>query len=280
MPALTGYTKLFNSILASTIWREDDKTRIVWITLLAMADQHGVAEGSIPGIADFARVSVDDCRRALQKLSDPDRDSRSQEFEGRRIEPVDGGWRLLNHNKYRRKMSKDERREYLRVKQREYRASQQASTDVNNVSDSSTLLTQAEAEADTKAKEEEKNGRSLPAPSSTPMVFPLKNGESWELPEIQERQWGERYRRLDVKFELSKALSWLEASPAKQKTARGMCAFLVGWLNRAAGDVMPELQEAAPKIDYRARFAACAHQPRCGSSWIHERQLTLDEAKR
>jgi hypothetical protein len=25
--AMTGYTKLFNSILASTIWREDDKTR-------------------------------------------------------------------------------------------------------------------------------------------------------------------------------------------------------------------------------------------------------------
>ena len=43
---MPGYTKLFNSILASTIWRADDKTRIVWITLLAMADKHGIVEAS------------------------------------------------------------------------------------------------------------------------------------------------------------------------------------------------------------------------------------------
>ena len=55
--AMAGYTKLFNSILMSTIWREDDKTRIVWITLLAMADKNGIAETSIPSLADAARVS-------------------------------------------------------------------------------------------------------------------------------------------------------------------------------------------------------------------------------
>ena len=134
--SMAGYTKLFNSILASTIWREDDKTRIVWITLLAMADRYGIAEGSVPGLADFARVSVEDCRAALVKLAAPDEDSRSQEFEGRRIEAVEGGWRLLNHEKYRQKLSADERREYLKLKQREYRhRDKQASTTVNNVSD-------------------------------------------------------------------------------------------------------------------------------------------------
>jgi len=30
-----GYTKLYSSIVASTMWREDDKTRIVFITMLA-----------------------------------------------------------------------------------------------------------------------------------------------------------------------------------------------------------------------------------------------------
>ena len=48
---MAGYTKLFNSILQSTIWREDDKTRIVWITLLAMADKNGIAETSLPSLA-------------------------------------------------------------------------------------------------------------------------------------------------------------------------------------------------------------------------------------
>lgn len=152
--SLTGYTKLFNSILASTIWREDDKTRIVWITLLAMADRHGLAEGSVPGIADFARVSVDDCRKALGKLSAPDEDSRSQEHEGRRIEAVEGGWRLLNHEKYRQKLSADERREYLKLKQREYRR-RGKSTGVDNVSDTDTVLTHTEAEAEAEALRED-----------------------------------------------------------------------------------------------------------------------------
>ncbi len=88
---MTGYTKLFNSILASTIWRADDKTRLVWITLLAMADRWGIAEGSTPGLADLARVSVEDCRRALDELQAPDPDSRTKEHDGRRIKAIDDG---------------------------------------------------------------------------------------------------------------------------------------------------------------------------------------------
>jgi hypothetical protein len=149
--SMTGYTKLFNSILASTIWRADDKTRIVWITLLAMADKRGVVESSVPGLADFARVSIDDCRRSLKKLMTPDEDSRSKAADGRRILEVEGGWQLVNHGKYREKMNQDDRREYLRVKQAEYRRHPrklstrrtQVSTNVHNGNGSSTLLTHA-----------------------------------------------------------------------------------------------------------------------------------------
>ena len=153
---MSGYTKLFNSILASTIWREDDKTRIVWITMLAMADRYGIVEGSVPGLADFARVSVEDCRAALVKLAAPDPDSRSQNHEGRRIIAVEGGWQILNHDTYRRKLSADERREYQRQKQREYRQTAKTtvtdvdsvSTNVINVSAGLTVLTHTEAEAE------------------------------------------------------------------------------------------------------------------------------------
>jgi hypothetical protein len=158
---MAGYTKLFGSILASTIWREDDKTRIVWITLLAMADQYGIAEGSVPGLADFARVSVEDCRAALARLQAPDADSRSPECDGRRIAAVDGGWQILNHGKYRAKLNQDERREYLRVKQQEHRRRQQA---VNTVNKTSTRSTQAEAEAEAEAVRTKKQPESLLQP--------------------------------------------------------------------------------------------------------------------
>src|ERR1035441_7698731 len=106
---MTGYTKLFSSILGSTIWGEANSTRIVWITLLALADRDGIAEASIPGLANFARVTIGEAEAAVKKFMEPDRYSRSPEHDGRRIEPVDGGWQILNHDKYRLRMSAEDR---------------------------------------------------------------------------------------------------------------------------------------------------------------------------
>src|SRR5690242_14657962 len=130
---MSGYTKLFNSILASTIWRADNDTRIVWITLLAMADRRGIVEASVPGLADFARVPIPQCEKALAMLMSPDEHSRSKDQDGRRIEPVDGGWRLINHAKYRSKLNEDERREYQRVWQSNHRKRRQKMTSVDTV---------------------------------------------------------------------------------------------------------------------------------------------------
>jgi hypothetical protein len=178
-----GYTKLFSSILASTVWREDHATRIIWITLLAMADSNGVAEGSIPGLADFARVTIAECEAALTKLSSNDAYSRSKEHGGRRICEVDGGWQILNHAKYRAKMNADERREYLRAKQAEHRQRQQsavntASTNVNNRQQKSTLSTQPEPEPEPEPEAEpeaEQRLRSSAAPSPRRQAVPASS---------------------------------------------------------------------------------------------------------
>ena len=95
------FTKLFSSITESTIWTENDPTRIIWITMMAMADRRGRVWASIPGLANRARASVEDVEAALSKFLSPDKYSRTTEHEGRRIEQIEGGWRLLNHEKYR-----------------------------------------------------------------------------------------------------------------------------------------------------------------------------------
>lgn len=119
-----AYTKLFNSIITSTIWSEDDKTRIVWITMLALADKNGEVQGSIPGLARLAGVSVEACGKAIEKFLSPDPHSRTKDDEGRRIEEIDGGWHLLNHDKYRRMASLDEAKEKNVERQRRFRAKQ------------------------------------------------------------------------------------------------------------------------------------------------------------
>ena len=45
-----------------------------------------------------------------------------KEFDGRRIKEVDGGWLILNGEKYAALLSNEERRIYNSAKQREYRA--------------------------------------------------------------------------------------------------------------------------------------------------------------
>lgn len=98
---MSGFAKLFSSIVTSTIWREADHVRLVWITMLAIADRHGVVEASVPGLADLARVDLTDCVAALKRLAEPDEWSRTKEHEGRRIAEIPGGWRLLNYAAYR-----------------------------------------------------------------------------------------------------------------------------------------------------------------------------------
>ena len=144
------FTKLFSSITASTIWLEDDQTRIVWITLLAMANKNGCVFASVPGLAKMAGVPVESTRKALAKFQAPDPDSRSKEHEGRRLEEIDGGWRLLTYAKHRSIRDEEERREYLKEYMRDYRK-QKALTKRNDVNHSEPSLTQAEAEAEAEA---------------------------------------------------------------------------------------------------------------------------------
>jgi hypothetical protein len=121
-----GYTKLFGDIVASSIWDEDDKTRIVWVTMLALKDRAHFVRGTERYLALAARVTPEECGRALKKLLSPDKKSRSPENEGRRIEERPGGWVVLNGEKYQKLLSYEERKAYNREKQAEYRRRKKA----------------------------------------------------------------------------------------------------------------------------------------------------------
>lgn len=157
--AMHGFTKLFGTIVTSTIWREDDRTRILWITLLALSDRLGNVSASIPGLAALANMDVASCEAALDKLKSPDPYSRTKDFGGSRIKDIDGGWHILNYVKYRELGNRIERTEYLRGKQREHRSCQQMSTGVNSVS------TVASASASESASGKGEAGETIPDPS-------------------------------------------------------------------------------------------------------------------
>lgn len=152
------FTKLFQSILDSTIWQEPNETKILWITMLAMADRNGEVQASLPGLAKRAGITLADCERAIACLKAPDAYSRTKDFDGRRIREVDGGWELLNHAKYRALLSIEERKEYNRKKQAEYRALRKVndmSMTVNDSQSQSAKCTHAEGESEAEGEAKE-----------------------------------------------------------------------------------------------------------------------------
>lgn len=98
-----GFTKLFNSIITSSIWSETDKVRIMWITFLASSDANGFVTGSIPGMAAMARMSLQEAEQSIKSLTKPDPYSRTKEQEGRRLLECEGGWIIVNYAKYRKR---------------------------------------------------------------------------------------------------------------------------------------------------------------------------------
>jgi len=93
--------------------------------MLAMADRAGRVWSSVPGLANRARIPLEDARIAIATFLAPDPDSRTSDHEGRRIEAIDGGWRLLNHEKYREirdeESSLEAKRKYINARREKER---------------------------------------------------------------------------------------------------------------------------------------------------------------
>ena len=121
------FVKLLNSILKSSIWFESYETKIVWITLLAMADRNGNIWATPRAISHDALVPLPETLDALKKFQEPDPESRSEEYEGRRLEVIPGGFHLLNYDRVRNTRDAEIRREQEREASRRYRERHQES---------------------------------------------------------------------------------------------------------------------------------------------------------
>jgi hypothetical protein len=238
------FTKLFNSILDSTIWQEPPATKLVWITLLAMSDRNGEVFASIPGLAKRAGVTLAECESALLCLKSPDKYSRTKDHEGRRIEEGDGSFRLLNHGKYRALLSAEERKEYNRKKQAEYRASQKMSMTVNDSQSQSAKCTHTEAEAEAEAEAEH---TPLPPKPQAPPSLKLEGEQSkptltpeqievaswlnrrpttpWSAKEL--KAWKQIPKPIDS--EDWQALKWFYTRSGCKYLRRDLCTLLNNW---------------------------------------------------
>ena len=117
------FTKLVPAIVDSSIWSEPAETRVLWVTCLAKSDFSGLVQCSEDGLERAANLGNHEAfLLALSSLSSNDPKSRNDDFGGRRIERVNGGYQILNYQRYRDRQyspSPDA------VRQRAYRAKKQ-----------------------------------------------------------------------------------------------------------------------------------------------------------
>ena len=130
-----GYTKLFSSITESSLWSEPKEVRILFVSMLARADATGFVEASLPGLARMSNLTLEETESGIANLEGPDKYSKNEDNEGRRITKVDGGWCIINYEEYRNRRSDEDRREYMREYMAKYRRGKQpVNNGVNKVS--------------------------------------------------------------------------------------------------------------------------------------------------
>jgi hypothetical protein len=98
------YVKIFRQIFDSSI-ADDYIVRLVFTDLLTLADPTGIVDMTATSISRRTNVPLEMVQHALEKLSEPDPESRNPDHEGRRIVKLDDhrswGWRIVNYLKYR-----------------------------------------------------------------------------------------------------------------------------------------------------------------------------------
>jgi len=185
---MAGFVKVFSSITDSSIWMKGHEVIRVWLYFLAKCDSDGVLEGSIPGVAHSCLLDRAQMEAVLAILMAPDPDSRTPDHEGRRVEAVPGGWRVLNYHLYRDRGQGKEgsRAPYMRQR----RATKHAAppSGCNALHPPVTRHTEADANAAANAEVPQPPTVSGAAAAASPVALPMAKG-LWTPPAEPLLRW-------------------------------------------------------------------------------------------
>jgi hypothetical protein len=282
-----SFSKLSSSIVHSSLWTAEDHVRLLFLTLLAICDYEGFVYGSRHGLEHTAQIRYDVSkgdRNPWDVLMSPDPDSsdllRNPQNEGRRIEAVDGGFRILNYLYYRSLRNDDDRREQSRRSKRNRRyglksTTKKASAKVSQCPPKSASVrtgqpcpplsahpdADADADTDTEADNSTNSTKGTNTLKSTTEGLSLKK----ERPRLSDEAFVESFARdntysgINVSREYGKMRRWCTVNKVQPTRRR-----FVNWLNR----IEPPLRakEHLVKID-----SSTIDVPERFKAWVAER---------
>jgi len=90
-----------HTLCDSSLMSEPVHVRFVFMMMVAIADEEHVVDIPVPQLARKMNLSIEDLSEALDRLSQPDDNSRTPTDDGRRIAKLDGfGWLIVNRESY------------------------------------------------------------------------------------------------------------------------------------------------------------------------------------
>jgi len=232
------YGKLFAQMYDGTLGTKGPwQALVTFQQLVILADKHGELDMTIEAIARRTTIPIEIIREGIEALEQPDPDSRSPALEGRRIDRLnadrDWGWRIVNYAHYRSIRTQDERRDYMKIYQRERRAKVKELT-LSTGGKQNQPIAEVEAEGNAKAGKSKTLApdatRPAPKPNGKIEFDPVKGAFSG-ITEEDELRWQEAYPAVPIPPEIAKAAAWLHANPANRK--KNNERFLVNWFARS-----------------------------------------------
>ena len=142
------YGKIFVQIYDGSLYGRWEAL-VTFQQFIVLADKEGVVDMTPQALSARTSIPLEILERGIAELEKPDPQSRTPDEDGRRIlrvsEERSWGWIITNYQKYREIRSAEERREYMRLYQRERRSKRstlstgvnQQLTPVSNVNQSS-----------------------------------------------------------------------------------------------------------------------------------------------
>lgn len=264
-----SFVKIDVAIMDSSLWPDKD-ARDLFLTALFMAVPH-VLESSTPqlsvheivplgwvvssgcyGLVKAAGIGIiNRCGEipkergmaALERLGSPDPESRSDDYDGRRLVRVDGGYLVLNFEKYReRDMTAAERAQKYRDKRAELAAASRASRVTTVTSRNGVTQEEGDAEVEVEADSQRQllgdERQADPEPQPVEMWIPCVGAAGASKPKKLDRL--QSPYRIVVPAQLPEAERWGNPAPVLEY---GITLALVA-----------ELMTLFPGVDVRAEL--------------------------
>ena len=129
------YGKLFSQTFTGSLMGAGPEVFAVWSYVISNAVE-GQVELNPKLLAAIIGMDQSAVIKSIEKLCEPDPDSRNPDEDGRRmVKEGQFAYRVVSHGIYRRMTDQDQRREYNRIKKREERARKKALKDNPPVKD-------------------------------------------------------------------------------------------------------------------------------------------------